>query len=47
MFFYVSGEGNSDLGVDTTQPGPLMYALISLAETESEELFSYEIVSRS
>lgn len=46
MFFYVSGEGSSDVGVDSEHPGPLMDALRTLAETVSDEEFSFEIVSR-
>jgi len=46
MFFYVSGEGHSDVGVDTEHPGLLIDALRTLAESVSDEEFNYEIVPR-
>ena len=46
MLFYVSGEGNSDIGVDSSHPGPLMDALQRLAASVSDEEFLFEIISR-
>lgn len=47
MFFLITGEGNSDVGRESTSPGPLICALRTLAKTVTEEEFSYEIVSRT
>ena len=47
MYFLVYGEGNSDIGFQGNNPGPLICALEKLAETVSEEVFSFDYVSRS
>lgn len=47
MYFIISGEGSSDVGCDTENPGPLMNALKVLAGEVSDQEFRYEIISRT
>lgn len=47
MFFIISGEGPSDVGCETNNPGPLLDALIVLAGEVSDLEFRYELISRS
>lgn len=47
MFFLITGEGNSDVGYQTSSPGPLINALEVLSAEVSDETFSYEIINRS
>ena len=46
MLFIVMGEGNSDIGLLTQKPGPLVYALEALAREVSEDRFEFRIVNQ-
>ena len=47
MYFLLLGEGASDLGYSTNNPGPLVTALERLADEVSSETFVYDYVQKS